>query len=74
MGQKALFQKQYAPFGMLKQVFLAHFEPDMTHFGPWKIPKARKRALLNQKWTKIESKPHLSKSASGRLRVHQQVK
>ena len=27
------------PFGMLKQVFLAHFEPVVTRFGPWKIPK-----------------------------------
>ena len=24
---------------MLKQVFFAHFEPMVTHFGPWKIPK-----------------------------------
>ena len=23
------------PFGMLKQVFLAHFEPEITRFGPW---------------------------------------
>ena len=27
------------PFGMLKQVFLAHCEPVVTRFGPWKIPK-----------------------------------
>ena len=27
------------PFGMLKQVFLARFEREVTRFGPWKIPK-----------------------------------
>ena len=27
------------PLGMLKQVFFAHFEHVVTHFGPWKIPK-----------------------------------
>ena len=27
------------PFGVLKQVFLAHFEPVVTWFGPRKIPK-----------------------------------
>ena len=26
-------------FGTLKQLFLAHFEHVVTHFGPWKIPK-----------------------------------
>ena len=27
------------PSGMLKQVFLAHFEPVVTCFGTWNIPK-----------------------------------
>ena len=30
------------PLGMLKQVFLARFEPVVTRFGPWKIPKCLK--------------------------------
>ena len=25
------------PFWVHKQVFLAHFEPVVMHFGPWKI-------------------------------------
>ena len=39
-GSKMHFSKRDpVPFGMLKQVFLAHFEPEITRFGPWKIPK-----------------------------------
>ena len=57
-GSKTHFSKSDPrPFMMLKQVFLAHFEPMVTHFGPWKIPKCRgKRAVLGtkkgQKWVK----------------------
>ena len=25
---------------MLQELFLAYFEPVVTHFGPWKIPKS----------------------------------
>ena len=32
-------KKELPPFVMLKQVFLAHFEPVGTRFGAWKIPK-----------------------------------
>ena len=43
MGQKQdkdVFSKiDPRPLGMLKQVFLAHFDPVLAHFGPWKIPK-----------------------------------
>ena len=39
-GSKTRFPKSdRGPFGMLKQVFLAHFEPVGARFGPWKIPK-----------------------------------
>ena len=39
-GSKAQFSKSDpGPFGMLRQVFLAHFEPKITRFGSWKIPK-----------------------------------
>ena len=31
------------PLGRLKQVFLAHFEPLVMRFGPWKIPKCLKK-------------------------------
>ena len=40
VGQKrvknAFFKSDAGPFGMLKQVFLAHFKPIWTGFGPWK--------------------------------------
>ena len=42
-GSKTCFCKgDPGPFGMLKQVFLAHFEPVVKCFGPWKIPKCLK--------------------------------
>ena len=38
---------------MLKQVFVAHFEPVVTHFGPWKIPKClEKGPFRDLKWVK----------------------
>ena len=48
---------------MLKQVFLAHFEPVVTRFGPWKIPKSFENGLFrDQKSVKNGSKPRFSKS------------
>ena len=42
-AKKMIFSKVLPrPFGMLKQVFLARFEPVVTRFGPWKIPKCLK--------------------------------
>ena len=39
-GSKRRFSKSDpGPFGMLKQVFLAHFEPVVTRFGSWKLQK-----------------------------------
>ena len=39
-AKKIIFSKVVPrPLGMLKQVFLARFEPVVTRFGPWKIPK-----------------------------------
>ena len=39
-GSKTRFSKSdRGPFRMLKQMFLARFEPMVTCFGPWKIPK-----------------------------------
>ena len=63
-GSKTCFSKSHpGPFGMLKQVFLAHFEPVVTHFGPWKIPKClEKGSLWDQKWVKNGSKTRFSKS------------
>ena len=57
-GSKTCFLKSDpGPYGMLKQVFLAHFEPVVTRFGPWKIPKCLEKVPLwdpktGQKWVK----------------------
>ena len=48
---------------MLKQVFFAHFEPMVTRFGPWKIPKCLENGRVwDHKWVKMGQKPCLSKS------------
>ena len=66
-GSKTRFSKIYPrPFGMLKQVFLPHFEPVVMCFGPLKIPKClENRPFWDQKWVKNGSKPHFSKSDPG---------
>ena len=57
-GSKMHFSKSDpGPFGMLKQVFLAHFESVVPCFGPWKIQKCfENRPLwdqkLGEKWVK----------------------
>ena len=49
---------------MLKQVALAHFEPVVTHLGPWKIPKClEKGPFWDQKWVKMSQKTRFPKSA-----------
>ena len=40
MGQKCVFLKVIVDYlGCLNKCFLARFEPVVTLFGPWKIPK-----------------------------------
>ena len=48
---KKQFPKSYpSPFGVLKSVFLAQFEPVVMHFGPWKNPKCfENRPFLDEK-------------------------
>ena len=55
MGQKTCFSKSDPGLdGMLKEVFLAHFGPVGTRFGPWIIPKClEKRPFWDQKWVKM---------------------
>ena len=55
---KARFSKSDPrPFWLPKQVFLAHFEPVVTRFGPWKSPKClEKGPFPDQKWVKKGSK------------------
>ena len=31
---------------MLKQVFLAHFDPVVMHFGPWKMATIKKSGVI----------------------------
>ena len=48
---------------MLKQVFLARFEPLVMRFGQWKILKCLENGpVLDQKWVKNGSKTHFCKS------------
>ena len=70
-----LFSKiDRGPLGMLKQVVLAHFEPMVTHFGPWKIPKClEKGPFWDQKWVKNGSKTRFSKSDPGPFGMLQQM-
>ena len=51
------------PFGMLKQVVLAHFELVVTRFGPRKMPKCLENGpFSDQKRVENGSKTHFSKS------------
>ena len=59
---------------MLKQVVLAHFEPVVTRFGPWKIPKCLEIGLFwDYKWVKNGSKTCFSKSGPGPFGMLKQV-
>ena len=74
-AKKIIFSKVVPrPLGMLKQVFLAHFEPVVTHFRPWKIPKCLENGpFWDQKWVKNGSKTRSSKSDLGPFGMLQQV-
>ena len=62
MGQKMHFYKSdLGPFVMLKQLVSAHFEPVVTCFRPWKIPKCLEiRLFWDRKWLKNGSKTRFS--------------
>ena len=46
-GSKTPFSKSDPrPFWMLKQVFLAHFEPVVMHFGPWKMATIKNSGVI----------------------------
>ena len=74
-GSKTHFSKSDpGPFGTLRQVFLDHFEPIGTGFGPWKIPMCFEKApFWEQKWVKNGSKTRFNKCDPGLLGVHKQV-
>ena len=74
-GSKTCFSKSdLGPFGMLKQVVLAHFEPGLTRFGPCKNPKCLENgSLWDQKWVKNGSKTRFSKSDPTLFQMLKQV-
>ena len=65
-GSKMRFSKSYdGPFGILKQGFLARFEPVVTSFGPWKIPKCLQNGLFGDpRWVKKWVKNAFSRRCS----------
>ena len=68
------FQVVPRPFGMLKQVVLGRFEPVVTRFGSWKIPKCLENVpFWDQKWVKNGSKTRFSKSDPGPFGMLKQV-
>ena len=63
------------PCATLKQVFLDCFELVVAHLGPPKIPKCLENGLFwDQKWVKIGSKTHFSKTHRRPFGVHKRVK
>ena len=74
-GSKMRFSNSDSgPFAVLKQVFLAHFEPVVTRFAPWKTSKCLENgSFWDQKWVKNESKTRFIKSDPGPFRMLKQV-
>ena len=70
-GSKTRFSKSDPrPFGMLKQVVLARFEPVVARFAPCIIPKFLEIGLFwDQKWVKNGSKTRFSKSDPSDFRL-----
>ena len=63
------------PLGVLKQVFLACFEPILARFDPPKIPKILENEVSwEQKRVKIGSKNVFSKNDPRPFRVPNEVK
>ena len=74
-AKKMIFSKVVPrPLGMLKQVFLAHFEPVVACFGPRKIPKCLENGpFWDQKLVQNGSKTLFSKSDPGPFGMLKQV-
>ena len=70
LSEACFSKRDPGPLGMLKQVFLAHFEPVVTCLGPWNIPKCLENgSFRDQKWVKNGEKTHFSKSHPGPFRM-----
>ena len=79
MGKKwvknSFFHKRSSTIWDAQTFFLAHCEPKITCFGPWKRPKSLENGpLWDQKWIKTGSKTCSSVSDPGPLGVHKHVK
>ena len=62
------------PLGMLKQVFLARFEPVVTRYGPLKMPKCLENGpFWDHNWVQNGSKTRFSKSDRRPLGMLRQV-
>ena len=74
-AKKIIFSKVVPrPLGMLKQVFLGRFEPVVTRYGPWKIPKCLENGTFwDQTGVKNGTKTHFSKSDPGPFGMLKQV-
>ena len=74
-GEKKIFSKVVPrPLGMLKQVFLGRFEPVVTRFGPWNIPKCLENGpFWDQQCVKNGSKTRFSKNDPGPFMMLKQV-
>ena len=73
-SKMCLSKSDRGPFRMLKQVFLARFEPVVTRFGPWKIPKClEKGPFWGLERVKNGSKTRFSKSHRGPFGMLKQV-
>ena len=60
---------------MFKQVFFAHFQPEVMHFDPWKISNFfEKGPFWHQKWVKNRSKTQFSKIDRGPFGMLKQVR
>ena len=74
-AKKMIFSKVVPrPLGMLKQVFLGHFEPVVARFGPWKIPKCLENGpFWDQQWVKNGSKTRFPKKDPWTIMMLKQV-
>ena len=74
-GSKTHFSKSdLGPFGIVKKVFLAHFELVVLRFGAWKIPKCLDNGpLWDPKWVKNGSKTCFSTSDPGPFAMLKQL-
>ena len=61
--KNVFFKSDPRPFGMLKPRFVARFEPVVTRFAPWEVPKCLENgSFLDQKGSEVGQKCVVPKS------------